>query len=271
MTITIQHSRASCSVKTTDSGAIRPGLEAADVLVAYPRLPAIRGSSRRLSRGGQLKTSSANGPSMSAAETAYFQLRELIVHGTLRPGEVVNEQELADHLGLGRTPVREAVQRLAWQKVVTIFPRRGMAVAKLGFDDILGIFEARETIEVKIAELAALRRTAQDVEALEQLRLAVERSAESGEYYRFLGDDQALHRGIARAARNSFLEETVDHLLMLSAWIWHQYFGIHGPHRTNHFRHSEIIQAIIDQDESAARVAMSEHIQQSRKLIRSVV
>ncbi len=271
MTTTTQHSRASCSVKTMDSGTIRQRLQAPVALVAYPRLLAIRGSVRTQPREVQVNITSANGQSISAAETAYRQLRELIVIGTLRPGEVVNEQELADQLGLGRTPVREAVQRLAWQKVVTIFPRRGMAVAKLGFDDILGIFEARETIEARIAELAALRRTAQDVDVLEQLGLVVQRSAETGQYGTFLGDDQALHRGIARAARNSFLEDTVDHLLMLSTWVWHQHFGIHGPHRTNHFHHNEIIRAIVDRDGAAARMAMSEHIRQSRELIRNAV
>ena len=213
----------------------------------------------------------STGQSLSAAESAYRKLREFIVVGQLRPGEVVNEQDLAAQLGFGRTPVREAVQRLAWQKVVTIFPRRGIAVAKLGFDDIQGIFEAREAIESKIAELAATRRTLQDVESLERLGDAVSQSAESGEYFTFLGDDQALHRGIARAARNAYLADTADHLLMLSTWVWHQHFGLHGPQRKNHFHHRKIIEAIIERDPAAARMAMSEHIQQSRELIRSAV
>ncbi len=221
--------------------------------------------------GGGVDHVHTTGQSLSSAESAYRQLRELIVIGRLRPGDVVNEQDLASQLGLGRTPVREAVQRLAWQKVVTIFPRRGMAVAKLGFDDIQGIFEAREAIEAKIAELAANRRTLQDVESLERLGEAVVLSAESGEYFTFLSDDQALHRGIARAARNSYLADTADHLLMLSTWVWHQHFGLHGPQRKNHFHHHKIIEAIIERDAAAAKSAMSEHIQQSRELIRSAV
>ncbi len=217
-----------------------------------------------------MNKTSAHGQTTSAAESAYRQLRDLIVLGTLRPGEVVVEQELAEQLGLGRTPVREAVQRLAWQRVVTIFPRRGLAVAKMGFADIQAIFESRETVEATLAELAAIRRTAAEAEELEALGRLVQQSAESGEYVDFLREDQALHRAIAHAARNSFLEETSDHLLMLSAWIWHQHFGVHGPQHTNHFHHGEIIQAIVERDAAHARQAMSEHIQQSRQLIQSV-
>ena len=91
----------------------------------------------------------------SAAETAYRRLRELVVTGVLAPGVVLNEQDLVDRLGIGRTPVREAIQRLAGQHVLTIFPRRGIAVSKLGLADIQAIFEARETIEAKLAALAA--------------------------------------------------------------------------------------------------------------------
>ncbi len=218
-----------------------------------------------------MNSASATGQSVSAAETAYRKLRDLIISGTLRPGEIVNEQELAEQLGMGRTPVREAVQRLAWQRVVTIFPRRGLAVAKLGFDDILAIFEARETVEARLAELAATRRTSVDVEALQCAGKAVQDSAESGEYATFLSEDQALHLAIARAARSPFLESSADHLLMLSSWMWHHHFGLHGPQRTNQFRHEEIIRAIIAQDAPAAAKAMSEHIRQSRHLIRSVV
>lgn len=208
---------------------------------------------------------------LSAAEDAYYRIREMIVTGTLRPGQIINEQDLVRHLGIGRTPVREAIQRLANQHVVEVFPRRGLAVAKLGLDDVQAIFEARETIEEKTSELAAIRRTDDEAQALAMLGKRISSVAEDEDFTVFLGVDQQLHHLIASAARNWLLAESADHLLMLSDWIWHQYFQMRGSNPADYFTHESIIQAIVARDAECAGSAMREHVQQSREVIRSAM
>ena len=207
----------------------------------------------------------------SAAETAYRRLRELVVTGVLPPGVVLNEQDLVDRLGIGRTPVREAVQRLASQHVLTIFPRRGIAVSKLGLADIQAIFEARESIEAKLAALAALRRTDDEAFQLGRIGDDVRDAGESQDYKWFLARDQDLHHSIARAARSRFLAETAAYLLMLSDWVWHQYFMLKGSSPSDYFRHDTIIQAIVERDSERAYLEMKDHIQHSRDLVRRIM
>lgn len=211
------------------------------------------------------------GRRLSSAERAYRQLREMIVTGILQPGEVVNEQELVERLGIGRTPVREAIQRLRWQHVLTVFPRRGLAIAKLGLEDVQAIFEAREAVEHKTAELAAIRRTEEDARSLLVLGERVREAEQATEWRAFLEADQDLHRAIAAASRNPLLAESADELLMLSNWIWHRYFMMRGSRPTDYFHHDEITQAIIERDGKRAGEAMAAHVVASRDLVRSGV
>lgn len=206
---------------------------------------------------------------LSSAEEAYFQIREMIVIGTLRPGQIINEQDLARHLGISRTPVREAIQRLAKQHVIEVFPRRGLAVAKLGLDDVQAIFEAREAIEEKTSELAAMRRTDDQAAALVSLGRRINSVAKDEDVTVFLEVDQQLHRLIAASASNRHLTDSADHLLMLSKWLWYQYFHTRGSRPSDFFNHEPIIRAIVDQDADSARLAMREHVQQSREVIRN--
>lgn len=214
---------------------------------------------------------SIEGEKHSAAEAAYRRLRDLIVGGVLRPGQILNEQEIVEQLNIGRTPVREAMQRLAGQHMLTIFPRRGIAVAKLGLADIQAIFEGREALESQLAAFAAVRRSESDLNLVLTLGEQVRHSAEAEDSHAFLRLDQQLHRTIAESARSRFMAESAAHLLLLSDWVWHQYFLLRGSHPNDYFDHSQIIRAISVRDPDAAFSAMRRHIQDSRDLVRSAV
>jgi DNA-binding GntR family transcriptional regulator len=225
----------------------------------------IRSSAEPTRRGGD-----GNGH-QSDAEKAYLKLREMVVTGELPPGLVVNEQDLVNRLNIGRTPVREAVQRLAVAHLLTVFPRRGVAVAKVDLADIQAIFEAREAVETKISELAAFRRSDDEAEAIAALGVPLKAAAAAEDYRRFLARDHEFHRALARAARSRFLAETCDHVLILSEWIWHQFFMLNGIRSTDFFGHNDIIEAIIEQDVERAGREMREHIHHSRDLVRGAM
>jgi DNA-binding GntR family transcriptional regulator len=220
---------------------------------------------------GKSETNPAASEKLSAAEDAYFRIREMIVTGALSPGQIINEKVLVQALESGRTPVREALQRLANQHIVAIFPRRGLAVAKLSLSDVQAVFEARETIEAKTAKLAAVRRSEDEAQALLALGEQLSGVTEDEDFSTFLDADQRLHHLIASAAHNVFLAESADHLLMLSDWIWHQYFQIQGSNPSSYFDHGSIIQAIVEHDAKCAASMMREHVQQSREVIRNTM
>lgn len=204
---------------------------------------------------------------LSEAQHAYLKIRELIVTGSLRPGQVIRELDLVQHLNIGRTPVREAVQRLATQHFVSIFPRRGLAVAKLSLEDVQAIFEARETVEARTAELAALRRTDEEAKALMDLSQDADTLAHDEVYTAFLDTDEKVHLLIAAMARNYLLAESVDHLMMLSSWIWHQHFITYGSSASAYFMHHKVAQAICEQDSAVAKQHILDHIRQSREVV----
>ena len=104
------------------------------------------------------------GEAASLADQAYFAIRDLIVTLELAPGEAISEPELTARLGIGRTPVREALRRLAQERLVEVYPRRGMFVTTVDVRDLARLCEVRAVLEPEAARLAAERATQLDLE-----------------------------------------------------------------------------------------------------------
>jgi DNA-binding GntR family transcriptional regulator len=149
-----------------------------------------------------------------AADRAYLAIRGLIVSLELPPGAVIDERELMQLLGLGRTPVREALRRLAQEQLVEVFPRRGMFVTNVDVRDLARISEVRLTLEPEAARLAAERATEEEREGLSELGDRIKRGAD------LMGLDEQIHRAIYRAAHNHLLEKTLAEYYVLAHRIW---------------------------------------------------
>src|SRR3954469_21260931 len=115
------------------------------------------------------------GEAVSFADRAYYAIRELIVTLELPPGAVVREPELTERLGIGRTPVREALRRLAQERLVEVFPRRGMFVTEVDARDLARLCEVRLALEPEAARLAAERATQADLAELRTLLAGLDR------------------------------------------------------------------------------------------------
>jgi DNA-binding GntR family transcriptional regulator len=204
----------------------------------------------------------------SAGEVAYERLKRLIVTVEIPPGTALSEPALVAHLGIGRTPVREALRRLADERLIVIFPRRGLVVAQLGLPEVQQLFEARLTVEGDLARLAAERAAAADHVTLTHLNEAVHEAENDHSFSSFLDVDQRLHREIARIARNTFLTEAADRILTLNAWLWHTHMARYGIEPSDYASHDRIVSAIGGRDAEAAREAMIDHIERSRELLR---
>lgn len=160
-----------------------------------------------------------SGEVASLADQAYSALRQLIVSLELAPGSAITEPELTARLGIGRTPVREALRRLALERLVEVYPRRGMFVTTVDVRDLARLCEVRVVLEPEAARLAAERATRSDLDEINALleELAVKRRRDD----RLLIDlDERIHRAIYRCSHNQLLEETLEWYYSHALRIW---------------------------------------------------
>jgi DNA-binding GntR family transcriptional regulator len=150
----------------------------------------------------------------SLAGRAYVAIRDLIVSLELAPGALIDERRLVESLGIGRTPVREALRRLAQEQLVEVFPRRGMFVTGVDVRDLARISEVRAALEPEAARLAAARATDEERDELAALGDQIKRGAD------LMALDERIHRAVYVAAHNHLLEKTLGEYYVLAQRIW---------------------------------------------------
>lgn len=205
-----------------------------------------------------------------ASDRAYEQLRTMLLDLRLSPGSVVNEQSLADELGLGRMPVHEALARLASERFLTVLPRRGTVVAAVTLDDVLHLFEAREAIECGAAHIAARRATDDDITALRKLISIADLARTSTSAEEYLLADYEIHSFIVRLIKNSLLEEAVERLLLHNLRFWRFYFSTRAVQPGSMLPHADLLAGMESRDSDQAERAMREHITASRGMLQSL-
>lgn len=200
----------------------------------------------------------------SLADQAYGRLRRMICTAELEPGAVISESELCEQLGLGRTPVREALRALASEHLIEVYPRRGMFVAGVDPRDLRAISEVREQLEPFAASLAAGRREADDLQVIEALLGdldAFERSGIEKNRTVLMELDERIHHCVYQASHNAYLAHDLDRYYTHALRIWFL-----GLTKVTHLQqaileHREILEAIRDGDPERAAVVMSKHIE----------
>ena len=178
----------------------------------------------------------------------------------LPPGTVLREDALMRELDVGRTPLREAVKRLALEDLVAVQPRRGTFVSGVEASDIVHITEVRAELEGYAAELAALRMSAEaSVDGAALLREVehLERIADQDGLMRF---DERIHRFTWEAAGNPYLTDTLERYFTLSLRVW--YLVLDRVPGLGHAVHDQagLIDALLDRDGPRARAIMREHV-----------
>ena len=211
------------------------------------------------------------GADLSASARAYRAIRELIVTLELPPGSVVSERELMDRLGLGRTPVREALRDLAREQLVEVYPRRGMFVSGVDVGDMAGLSDVRLVLEGTAARLAAERRNDGDLAGIEALLDELEATAAERDQRRLIERDQRLHRHVYGCTHNRFLAATLEEYYVLTLRIW--YLALDRVERLDDAvrEHRELLEAIRDGDVDRAEEVMHTHIRGFERAIRAVL
>jgi len=197
---------------------------------------------------------------MSQSSDAYHSIKEKIITLELPPASVIDEAKLIADLGFGRTPIREALQRLALENLVVIMPRRGTIVADLNMSDLQKIFEIRIELEIYAVRLAAERATSAQIAAMEALFHDADTLIRDDNNDQLIRLDHEAHRLLAQAAHNEFLEDMLERLYNHVLRLW--YVSLHRVQRLREAieEHREIIAAVKDRDSVRAARIMHRHI-----------
>jgi len=208
--------------------------------------------------------------SASLAERAYHAIREMIVSLELRPGAVIDERGLMERLGIGRTPTREALRRLAQERLVEVYPRRGMFVTSVEIRDLASLTEVRSLLESHVARLAAERATDEDRSALDALldELGARADLDTSE---LMALDERIHRQVYSSGHNPFLESTLEEYYVLALRIWYLALDRANELEEAVLGHRELLEAIHDGDADRAEETMRAHVLEFEESMRRVL
>ena len=152
---------------------------------------------------------------------AYERLEELIVRLELAPNSMISEHALSKHIGVGRTPIREALQRLAREGLVIILPRRGMLVAPIDVGAQMRLIEVRRRIEELLASGSARRATLEERASFRRLADDMERAATDSDAVAFMRLDREFNSLLTAACRNEFAAAAIGLVAGLSRRFWY--------------------------------------------------
>ncbi len=198
---------------------------------------------------------------LSLSEEAYNQIRSMIVSLELEPGSLINEAELMSRLGFGRTPIREALRTLASEKLVDVYPRRGMFVTSVDVQNLSSISEVRAVLEIKAASLAAERSTPRDRAITVALIAEIDAIMGDPNMTKLIQLDQRIHRHIYKCTHNQFFEATLEQYYGHALRIW--FLALDHVENLSDavIEHRALLKAISDHDVDAAAKAMQDHVE----------
>lgn len=218
--------------------------------------------------GKQASDGAAAGSPLSSragprGEFVYKALLEAIRAGRLLPGERIREEDVAQSLGVSRTPVREALQLLQARRLVELAPGRGIIVMELNRQQVLELYAMREVLEGAAARFAAQHAVAPEIALMKQL--LDEFTAAEGDSLKLARLNNALHRTIYEAARNRYMHEALNNLEDALSLLRNTTFSLPERHASADREHRAIVAAIENRDSDAAEAESRRHIREAQR------
>ena len=200
-------------------------------------------------------------------EIVYEELKLLILTGKISPGMRLMEEELAEDMGVSRTPIREAIRKLEKEGLITIEPRRGAYVSQISTNDMVEILEVRQNMEGLAAALAAARMTDEEKAKLRQIALDYEIAVESGDMAEMIKCDTKFHHFIVEATKNKILIQMVEQLQELVLRFRYIYYDNFKRGEYMPIEHKAIYEAISSGDSETAKKSADIHIERLKEMI----
>lgn len=204
------------------------------------------------------------------SEKAYQLIKEKIITLNLAPLSVIDEKSLTEELGLGRTPIREALHRLAAEGLVFIAPRRGMFVADISLTNLQKIFEIRMMLEGFCARLAAQRGTEEQLARMEKVAQEISEVGQE-DSKALMTLDGRFHELLYDAADNEFLSDILKRLLALSFRIWYFVLDRLGNVYGAMEYHLRLVGALKARDEELAEQLVQQHVAEFQQNIKAAL
>lgn len=194
-------------------------------------------------------------------------LRDAIVSGVLKPGERLMEIQLAEELGVSRTPVRESIRKLELEGFVVMVPRRGTYVADLSIKDINEVYEIRTVLDVLAAGLAAERITEDELEELERLLVQIGEYVDENNVEKLIEYDSQFHDVLYRASRNDRLVGIINNLREQFTRFRSISMKYPGRMKNTVEEHTRLVEAIAQRNPELAQQIAREHMENSEQTL----
>lgn len=207
----------------------------------------------------------------SLAERSYQELCDRLVTLEIPPGAPINDEQVAAELGVGRTPVREALKRLETERLVVAYPRRGTFATEVQITDLGYLTEVRQRLEPLAAASAARRATARDRTVLAGLVEQLDAGGAGAEVGELIRLDLCLHRALYAATANPYLQDTLVHYDNLATRIWCLFLD-RLPGLAGHVgEHGPLLRAVLAGEEDQAAALAVEHVARFDAAIRALL
>ncbi len=201
----------------------------------------------------------------SLLDIAYDEIKRRITICAFRPGDYLNEAEISTMLGIGRTPVHQAIDRLMVEGLVQVMPRKGIIVKPVSLDEVMQTIEVRLLNESYCVRLAADRASAGEMDELTSILARAQNELATRDGERLMRLDREFHGVLAQSARNPVLTELLGRLHDRSLRFWIFSLNTPGHHLSVQQQHLAILAAIRDRDPDGAEQAMRAHIEAFRR------
>ncbi len=194
-------------------------------------------------------------------------IREAIINGSLKPRERLMEIQMAEELGVSRTPIREALRKLELEGFIVMVPRKGAYVADISTKDIADVFEIRASLEGLAAALAAERVTEEELEFMERCLVIKAEAIASSDFDKLVDIDTKFHEAIYKASRNERLVTIVNNLREQIQRLRTTSLSVPGRMYQSLKEHRTIVEALQSRDVSLARQVAQDHIENAENVI----
>ncbi|MFV0361315.1 GntR family transcriptional regulator [Tropicimonas sp.] len=202
-------------------------------------------------------------PRISAVQKVVGTLIDEISAGILTPGERIDEVQLANRLGVSRTPVREALNQLVAQRILVAGERRGVRVVQYSQSELSQIFEVMYEIEIACARMAAQRLTLLSRSEIELAQTACIKAAETGDRIAYMRANDNLHQAIYKATGNEFMQELASEFRRRTGPFRAKKFAAPEDLIASARSHESLLRSIFSADSHAASTSMREHMEAS--------
>jgi DNA-binding GntR family transcriptional regulator len=207
----------------------------------------------------------ASEPSQSLRDVAYEAIKHRIITCVFKPGDYINEAYVSGSIGIGRTPVHQAIDRLMQDGLLEVIPRKGIIVKPISLDEVVQITEVRRVNEPYCVRLAAERADNNDIAILSDILHRADAWTDVRNIEQMMLLDREFHMTLARVARNAVLATILQNLNERSLRFWFISLTVNDHQREVQQEHRAIFEAIRGRDAAAASAAMTAHIDSFRR------